>query len=146
MQQSTRVIIISIVIVLIVLGGWYLIANHNKTNNGHTAASSSNSTMNMSNNNSSNSHTQSSVATNAVTIQNFAFSPTDISIKAGTSVTWTNKDSVTHTVTETDGQTGPNSSDVSPNGTYTFTFTKAGTYHYHCSIHTEMVGTVTVTG
>ena len=84
------------------------------------------------------------VASDSVTIQNFAFGPADISVKVGTKVTWTNKDSAAHTVTETDGQDGPQSSDLSPDATYSFTFTKAGTYHYHCAIHPSMTGTVTV--
>jgi plastocyanin len=141
MSKSVGVIATIIVVVVLALGGWYLVSNHNKTN---PYASNSSNSNNMSNMNSSN-NSQHPTATNAVTIQNYSFTPADITVKQGTTVTWTNKDSVAHTVTETDGQTGPSSSDVNPGATYTFTFSKAGTYHYHCSIHPEMVGTVTVT-
>lgn len=148
MKKSGIITIVAIVIVVLGLGGWYFSSRH-KTNNtygSNTASSSNMGNMNMPNSSSSSSNqSQSAQATNSVTIQNFAFSPPSITVKAGTTVTWTNKDSVAHTVTETDGQTGPSSSDVNPNGTYTFTFSKPGTYHYHCSIHPEMVGTVTVT-
>lgn len=148
MKKSGIITIVVIVIVVLGLGGWYL-ATRNKTNNtyGANTTSSSNNmgTMNMSHNSSSSSSSQSVQATNAVTIQNFAFSPPSITVKEGTKVTWTNKDSVAHTVTEIDGQSGPNSGDVSPNGTYSFVFDKTGTFHYHCSVHPEMVGTVTVT-
>lgn len=150
MKKSAVITIVVIVIVALGLGGWYVASRHKTHNtNGTNATSSSNmGNMNMPHNgssSSSSSQNQSAQATNLVTIQNFAFNPPSITVKAGTTVTWTNKDSVAHTVTETDGQTGPSSSDVNPNGTYTFTFSKPGTYHYHCSIHPEMVGTVTVT-
>lgn len=145
MSNSSKVILGIVVVVVIAIGGWYFASGKNK-NNSYSSSSNSGSNMNMSSNgSSSSSNSPSPTATDAVTIQNFAFSPANISVKAGTMVTWTNKDSVAHTVTETDGQSGPNSGDVNPNGTYTFTFSKAGTYHYHCSIHSEMVGTVTVT-
>ncbi len=57
-------------------------------------------------------------------------------------VTWVNDDSAPHTVTANDGSFG--SGNVAPTGTYTFTFTKPGTYAYHCLYHPWMVGTVIV--
>ncbi len=78
-----------------------------------------------------------------VTIQNFAFSPAHLSVAPGTTVTWTNKDSVAHTVTS-DTSAWPDSGSVNTGQTFSFTFKKAGTYTYHCSIHPSMVGTVTV--
>ena len=124
-----------IVALVVVAGGlvWYGVAHKTGSNM---------SSMNM---NSSNSNNNAPVATSAVTIQNFAFSPANITVKTGTTVTWTNKDSVAHTVTESDSQTGPSSVDVDPGSNYTFTFKTPGTYHYHCTIHSEMVGTVKVT-
>ena len=138
MNKSVGVVVAIIVVVVIALGGWYLVSNHNKNSN-------TMGNMNMSSGSTSNSGGQKPQATDVVAIQNFAFSPANITVKVGTTVTWTNKDSVPHTVTETDGQTGPSSGDLNPSASYTFKFTKAGTYHYNCSIHTYMVGTVTVT-
>ena len=80
-----------------------------------------------------------------VAIQNFAFSPQTLTVKAGTNVTWTNSDSAPHTVTSTDGP----STSASPTGlfdsgqlasgaTFSFTFTRAGTYYYECTIHASM--------
>ena len=83
------------------------------------------------------------VATNTVSIKNMAFNPAAIKIKKGTTVTWTNQDSIPHTVVETDGSTGPNSAYLSNGQTYTFTFNETGTFHYHCSIH-GFTGTVEV--
>lgn len=77
-----------------------------------------------------------------VSISGFAFNPATITIKAGESVTWTNADSVDHRPVADNGEfTGP----TMANGqSYSFTFTKAGTYKYHCTIHPSMTGTVVV--
>lgn len=85
------------------------------------------------------------VAGNAVTIKNFAFAPAALMVKVGTTVTWTNQDSDAHTVTSQNG-TGPLSSAALNTGqTYSYTFTKPGTYAYLCTIHPFMTATVTVT-
>lgn len=78
----------------------------------------------------------------AVSIANFAFSPASITVAVGKSVTWTNNDSATHTVTWDDGSAG--SDRLAPGASYSRTFTTAGTFTYHCSIHTSMKGTVVV--
>ena len=82
----------------------------------------------------------------AVKIQNFAFSPATVTVVIGVNntVTWTNMDSVTHTVTADDGSFG--SGDLSNGQTYTHTFTTVGSFGYHCSIHNYMKGTVVVKG
>ena len=79
---------------------------------------------------------------NTVTIANFAFSPATLTINVGSKVTWTNTDSVTHTVTSNNGVF--DSGDLAPNATFSYTFNTAGTFVYHCSIHTYMTGTVIV--
>jgi len=86
------------------------------------------------------------VAGNAVTIKNFAFAPAAITVKAGTTVTWTNQDTDAHTVTSRQGSGGPLASAALGTGqSYTYTFTKPGTYAYLCTIHPYMTATVTVT-
>jgi len=78
----------------------------------------------------------------SVTIENFAFSPETMTVKSGTTVTWTNRDTASHTIVS---DTGAFSSDpVGNGGTYQFTFSQAGTYPYHCSIHPSMKGTIIV--
>lgn len=80
-----------------------------------------------------------------VAIKGFAFAPAALTVKAGTTVTWTNQDSDAHTVTST-GSGGPlNSKAMNTGDTFRFTFTKAGTYAYLCTIHPFMTATVTVT-
>jgi len=81
----------------------------------------------------------------AITIDNFAFSPASISVKVGTKVTVTNKDSTTHTWTADKGQgLAWDSSNLTPGKSYSFTFTKPGTYKYHCNVHASMTGTIVV--
>jgi plastocyanin len=83
------------------------------------------------------------VATDRVAIMGFAFGPATITVKPGTTVTWTQQDEDQHTVTANDGSF--TSSPLITGGTYTHTFTAPGTYQYHCSIHPFMHGTVVVT-
>jgi plastocyanin len=85
------------------------------------------------------------VSGTTVAITNFAFSPASLTVKAGTKVTWTNRDGDAHTVTST-GSGGPlNSPAMSTNATFSFTFTTPGTFNYLCTIHPFMTATVTVT-
>jgi plastocyanin len=85
------------------------------------------------------------VAGNAVAITNFAFAPAALTVKAGTTVTWTNKDADAHTVTS-QGSGGPLQSAALATGrSYSFTFTTPGTFSYLCTIHPFMTATVTVT-
>ncbi|MGW1623714.1 cupredoxin domain-containing protein [Streptomyces sp. NPDC002172] len=85
------------------------------------------------------------VTGDAVAIQNFAFSPATLKVKAGTTVTWTNQDTDAHTVTS-NGSGGPlRSAALATHGTYSYTFTEPGTYAYLCTIHPFMTATVEVT-
>jgi plastocyanin len=79
----------------------------------------------------------------SVTIKNFSFNPGTITVVIGVNntVTWTNGDAVTHTVTSNNGSFGGS---VPSGGTFTHTFTTPGVYSYHCSIHNFMKGTVKV--
>jgi plastocyanin len=84
------------------------------------------------------------VATDKVTINNFAFMPASISVKTGSTVTWTNMDEEPHTVV--DGAHGIKSPVMGNQGaTFSYTFSAPGTYSYNCSIHPFMSGTVEVT-
>ena len=80
---------------------------------------------------------------NAITITNFKFNPTILTVPAGTTVTWTNQDEEPHTIAAKDGSF--RSPGLDTKGTYSFTFAKAGSYDYLCSIHPFMTGTVVVT-
>lgn len=96
------------------------------------------------------SQTTSTSGSTTIIIQNFAFNPASITISRGSTVTWTNQDSVQHQIindaTATAGQGQIfESSPIGQGQSYSFTFTTAGTYPYHCNIHPYMKGTVIVT-
>ncbi len=78
-----------------------------------------------------------------VTIDNFAFSPAMLTVKVGTTVRWTNQQGVQHTVTSDTNMW--DSGRLSQGQSFEQTFTQAGTFAYHCSIHSSMKGTITVT-
>jgi plastocyanin len=80
---------------------------------------------------------------NTVTIKDFAFTPSTMTVKAGTTVAWTNLDSAPHTIVSDSG--GEISSETLSNGqSYTHTFNTQGTFKYHCGIHSSMKGTIIV--
>ena len=81
--------------------------------------------------------------TNKISISNFTFTPTDITVKKGTKVTWANNDSVAHTV-EFDTDDIPKSETLGNGQTYSFTFNDEGTFNYICGLHPSMHGTVKV--
>ena len=81
---------------------------------------------------------------NGVTIANFAFAPQSITVAPGQTVTWTNKDSIAHTVTADKGDW--DSKNLAPGATFQQKFDQAGTFTYHCAIHPFMTGTVVVKG
>jgi len=83
-------------------------------------------------------------AGDAVTIDNFAFVPATLTVKAGSTVTWTNRDEEPHTVAASDGSF--HSPGMGTGATFSYTFSAPGKFDYVCSIHPMMHGTVVVTG
>lgn len=81
----------------------------------------------------------------SVTIDSYKFKPNTLTVKKGTTVTWTNNDSAPHTVTSDNRNAGPASSSFGKGQTYAYTFDTVGTYSYHCGIHPSMAGSVVVT-
>jgi plastocyanin len=76
-----------------------------------------------------------------VMIDNFTFEPAQLTVKVGTTVTWTNRDDIPHTIVSA-GKFRSKTMDT--DGTFSFTFTTAGEYKYFCSLHPHMTGTVKV--
>jgi plastocyanin len=137
-------LLIGTIVALVVVGGVTVFYAMHKSSNSNLYGSNT-SSSNMPKASSNNSSSSAPSVTDKVMINNYAFTPANITVKAGATVTWMNMDSVSHIVTETDGKTGP-ASDPLPNGkSYSFTYKTAGTYKYNCSIHPDMIGTVTVT-
>jgi plastocyanin len=82
------------------------------------------------------------VTQSAVTIAGFAFLPQTLTVAKGTTVTWTNNDSTTHTVTSDSGVW--DSGNLAPGKTFSFTFNQTGTFPYHCNIHSSMTAKIVV--
>ena len=78
-----------------------------------------------------------------VSIDNFTFNPPSLTVKAGTKVTWTNKDDIPHGIAAT-GNAFARSQALDTDDAYSFTFTTPGTYQYFCYIHPHMTGTIVV--
>lgn len=76
-----------------------------------------------------------------VTIDNFTFSPAELKVKVGDTVTWTNHDDIPHTVVSA-GKFRSKAMDT--DNTFSFTFTSAGDYKYFCSLHPHMTGMIKV--
>ncbi len=81
-----------------------------------------------------------------VRIQHMQFTPMNVRVRQGTRVTWTNYDNIPHTTTSnnTTGNQVWNSGRLSRGQSFTVTFSHLGTFAYHCTIHPQMRGTVTV--
>jgi plastocyanin len=81
---------------------------------------------------------------NQVDVSDFQFSPSTLTVKVGTTVTWKGV-SGAHTVTSDDSAPMPFDQSIAEGGVVTVTFTQAGTYEYHCSVHKSMHGKIIVT-
>lgn len=86
---------------------------------------------------------ESFAATVVVNIQNFLFTPSNVTVNIGDVVKWVNKDNFTHTTTST-APSGLWDATLAPNATFSRVFNKEGTYAYHCKIHPSMTGGITV--
>jgi len=76
-----------------------------------------------------------------VTIDNFTFTPPELNVKVGDTVTWTNHDDIPHTVVSA-GKFRSKTMDT--DNSFSFTFTSAGDYKYFCSLHPHMTGMIKV--
>jgi len=131
--------IIILVVIIIAVGAWIGLTKNNKNATTPVSTPTTQSTTNTNN--------QTSVkptGENEISIQNFSFSPASLTVKKGKSVKWINQDSVPHTATENDGKNGPSSPELAPGQSYSFTFNETGVFHYHCTLHSNMTGVVTV--
>lgn len=77
-----------------------------------------------------------------VRVDNFTFGPDTLTVAVNSTVTWINKDDVPHVIASNDGLFKSRALDTDEK--YSYTFSKAGTYSYYCSIHPKMVGKIVV--
>jgi plastocyanin len=80
----------------------------------------------------------------SVTIDNFSFNQATLTVKAGTRVTWTNRDDIPHTVVDASDPKAMKSPPLDTGEHFEHTFERAGTYRYFCSLHPHMQGTIVV--
>ena len=85
---------------------------------------------------------QPAAANTEIKIDNFVFGPQTLTVPVGATVTWTNKDDIPHTSVSTEGLFKSKVLDTDEK--FSYTFTKAGTYPYFCSVHPKMTGKVVV--
>jgi plastocyanin len=78
----------------------------------------------------------------SINIDNFSFTPVAVTVKAGTQITWTNRDDIPHTVVSSDNEFKSKALDTDDK--FSFTPTKPGTYNYFCSLHPKMTAKVVV--
>jgi plastocyanin len=83
-----------------------------------------------------------SIVTGASTLTTTAYAPNPVNVAVGATVRWMNNDTTTHTSTANGGAWS--SGAIAPGGSFSMTFQSAGTYPYRCTIHPNMIGTVTV--
>lgn len=138
MKKSTLVWVI--IIILIAIGGiWYI--NRNQTTSS-TPTPTPQQTTTQKTNPITTTSTTNLVEQKTIVIENLTFTPNTVTISAGSTVTWTNNDPMSHSVIGDNG--GPKSTTLSNGQSYSYTFNTPGTYTYHCGIHPSMKGTVVV--
>ncbi len=125
-------VIAIIVAVAIIVGGAVALTHKSPTFNNNSSVSNHPNQSNI-------------PASGTINIVNMMFTPSQITVAKGGTVTWTNNDSTTHTVEDDLSNVGgPASGNIPPGGKYSFTFDKTGSFQYHCSIHPSMRGTIVV--
>jgi plastocyanin len=87
-------------------------------------------------------HTAAGAPEAQIVIKDFMFGPASVTVKAGTTVTWVNRDDEPHTIASDSGLYRSGALDTG--NEFHFTFEKPGTYHYVCTIHPRMLGTIIV--
>jgi len=138
-------ILIGVVLVVAVLGvGIYLISTmSNPTSSNNNGGNANGGTSNTGNSGGDSGGNPGTTETKDVQIKSFAFNPLTITVSKGSTIRWTNMDSVLHTIVSDSGNE-ISSNSLSNSGTYSHTFNSAGTYSYHCGIHSSMKGKIIV--
>jgi len=151
-------VVVTVVIVLVALtvAGFLIFSGNNGQSNLNQNPAPGNNNNQTETPQSNSTGTGSQPQTYDISIKNLAFNPSMLTINVGDTVVWTNEDGATHTVTSDSGSeldsgtlagksSGGYYTPPSAGGTYSHTFTTAGTFAYHCNIHPSMMkGTIVV--
>lgn len=147
MKNNKSLIAVLAVIAAVVIGGSFLMfSGSDKGREAVTGYGTSKKETKMPEKSTPAASTANAVEADAVKIADYKFGPDTIKVKVGTKVTWTNTDAVKHNISP-DSPTGDfKAGDLfGKDASYSFTFSKAGTFKYHCDPHPYMHGTVVVT-
>jgi len=145
MKKSTAAVLIAVVAVLGIIGVVYATNNSEESKVSDKSSSSDVSNNNTSNSQASNENQVISESEVTMDIKDFDFSKPDISIKKGTKVTWTNRDSSRHDVTPDDPTAEFQASKLLAQGeSYSVTFNTVGLFNYICSPHPYMKAVIKV--
>lgn len=151
MKKSSLVTIL--IIVILAAGAWaiWLSLQQSQSESPQNGSSNTNTAPQLSSQEQQGTDQTTPQQSNAtqVTIKNRAYSPAKVTIKKGTTVTWTNEDSMGHNVVTANAATGgglPTTAQLLAKGEkFSHTFTEVGTFNYFCTPHPDMKGTVEVT-
>lgn len=146
MQNKAPFIIIGIIVALGVIGGVVYASMNQPKPHDHNDGTHSHPEEEMSSSSSASEvDADHAEATDSVEISNFNYGPQAITVKKGTTVTWTNNDSVEHDVQSDNGDDTLDGPLLAKGESWSYTFNEVGEFGYHCSPHPYMKGTVTVT-
>lgn len=146
MSKNMLGIVIALVAVVLIGGVVYMSSKDDKPTTSQSSTNQSQTTPEESKTSQQPAGEATTPESNKVEIKDFAYAPNKITIKKGTTVTWTNQDSVKHDVTPDNESASFEGSELLAKGeSYSFTFDTAGTYTYHCSPHPNMKATIEVT-
>ncbi len=136
--MNKKILIVLLVVIVVIIGAIYFLRQpKGGSNTGlNTPATSTGESVNQT------STVAESVSpkTYNVTVENFSFNPAELNIKKGDTVIWTNQDSAPHKISGSSFQSGT----LNKGGSFSYTFTTAGTFDYICSVHAYMSGKIIV--
>ena len=144
MKKSVAAVLVAVAAVLVI--GFIVFAGQDEAEApGPAAGSASQEAADAPSESSTGDENPGSATPDSIVIKDYAFAPATITVKAGTTVTWTNQDADRHDITPDQETADFKASELLARGeSYSVTFTTPGTYTYYCSPHPYMTGTVEV--
>lgn len=146
-KQATVLIAVVVALALVGAGIWVIAVSGNPVSDTQQTDQPTTTDTPTTSENNTGTTASPSASAESITIADFAFAPSTLTVKRGTKVTWVNKDSVVHTVEPESGSPAgaPKSSgNLNTNSEYSFTFDTVGTFNYYCGPHPSMKGKVVV--
>ncbi len=139
-MKTVNIITLIVVALLIIIGVYFIVIYQSPTPATTIVNNTTNSTTSTATLIVNPEATSTASATQTILIQGFNFIPATVTIPTGTKVIWTNQDSVPHQIKSVSFNSQP----LNTGDSFSFTFTKKGTYNYTCAIHPSMKGSIVV--